>query len=296
MEEQTTEVVQPKNHEAAMVTREVKDVSMITVDQARAENFLNGLQDAINLVQECHEIVETSITKIDSKVREVEKFEDETITLFNNLVSSATDLKQAIDTNHNYDAFLEEKLNSSNLRSQVTLLEQQLQKEKTELTLILKNIDDTVTKKLGVIEAKAVSLVSADTSIEKTLCDFKTSIEDIVRKNVSEQSKKTEEIIDKLNANATEETEDVRTAAETQFKGIKADLEKEIKRYTERCQDNFDAVQEKTLDYLEFCKKETSKLIEKVPAVAENKITKKDILLYAVAGASIVCNILFILM
>ena len=62
------------------------------------------------------------------------------------------------------------------------------------------------------------------------------------------------------------------------------------------------AVLEAGIDYtdeaatLEFCKKETSKLIEKVPAVAENKITKKDILLYAVAGASIVCNILFILM
>ena len=60
-----------------------------------------------------------------------------------------------------------------------------------------------------------------------------------------------------------------------------------LKSYTEKCQQHLDILKKQSIDFLKQCKVENKKLIEKVPVVANSKLSKKDAIIYVLAGVSI---------
>ena len=60
-----------------------------------------------------------------------------------------------------------------------------------------------------------------------------------------------------------------------------------LKSYTEKCQQHLDTVKKQSIDFLKQCEVENKKLIEKVPAVANSKLSKKDVIIYVLAGVSV---------
>lgn len=257
-------------------------MDMVTIDRKKAENFLIALEECVGDVEEQKNLVDNLIK---TKNEELQRFQSETIEKFNILIQSTTELAEKIKAADSYENYLAEKLENANLSKSVTMLEQQLQKEKSELSSFIIKIENFITLKIGEIESKVNDLETINEMVENKLETFKKELQGEVRKTLEAADSKIDESSDSLI-----------NGARVQYEALKADCNSMIKSYTEKCQQHLDTIKKQSLDFLKQCEIENKKLIEKVPAVANKKISIKDILIFTVSGTAIIsvlCQLFF---
>lgn len=254
------------------------DTKMITVPQAEAEKFLIGLAETLEDVQDLKEITNSLIT---SKNSELEHFRDDTITKFNALIESTTDLKEKLDTAESYENYLEERVKNANLSAEVAALEKQLQKEKAEVSIFIQMMTKSMDTCTSEIHAKITELKSADEIIMNSIKEFKEETEKASTSYMNEAEKKIAEVSTTLLANSKNEYEILKTQS--------SDM---IKAYTEKCQAHLETIKKQSIDFLKQCAAENKKLIESVPGVKSKKLSVKDMIIYGMSVVAIASMIM----
>lgn len=246
---------------------------MVTIPQAESEKFLIALAETLDDVQDLKEIANSLIT---SKNIELEHFRDDTITKFNALIESTTDLKKKLDTAESYENYLEERVKNANLSAEVAALEIQLQKEKAEISIFIQMMTKSMDTCTSEIHAKITELKSADEIIKNSIKEFKDETEKASTNYMNEAEKKIAEVSTTLLANSKNEYEILKTQS--------SDM---IKAYTEKCQAHLETIKKQSIDFLKQCAAENKKLIESVPGVKSKKLSVKDMIIYGMSVASI---------
>lgn len=254
-------------------TEEKPDARMITIPQAEAEKFLIGLAETLDDVQDLKEVANSLIT---SKNSELEHFRDDTITKFNALIESTTDLKEKLDTAESYENYLEERVKNANLSAEVAALEKQLQKEKMEVSIFIQSMTRSMDTCTAEIHAKITELKSADEIIKDSIKEFKDETEKASTSYMNEAEKKIAEVSTTLLTNSKNE-----------YEILKAQSADMIKTYTEKCQAHLDTIKKQSIDFLKQCAAENKKLIESVPSVKNKKFSVKDMIIYGMSVAAI---------
>lgn len=252
---------------------EKQGAKMVTIPQAESEKFLIALAETLDDVQDLKEIANSLIT---SKNIELEHFRDDTITKFNALIESTTDLKKKLDTAESYENYLEERVKNANLSAEVAALEIQLQKEKAEISIFIQMMTKSMDTCTSEIHAKITELKSADEIIKNSIKEFKDETEKASTNYMNEAEKKIAEISTTLLANSKNEYEILKTQS--------SDM---IKAYTEKCQAHLETIKKQSIDFLKQCAAENKKLIESVPGVKSKKLSVKDMIIYGMSVAAI---------
>lgn len=252
---------------------EKQSTKMVTIPQAESEKFLIALAETLDDVQDLKEIANSLIT---SKNSELEHFRDDTITKFNALIESTTELKKKLDTAESYENYLEERVKNANLSAEVAALEMQLQKEKAEVSIFIQTMTRSMDTCTSEIHAKITELKSADEIIKNSIKDFKEETEKASTNYMNEAEKKIAEVSTTLLANSKNEYEILKTQS--------SDM---IKAYTEKCQAHLETVKKQSIDFLKQCAAENKKLIESVPGVKSKKLSVKDMIIYGMSVAAI---------
>lgn len=250
-----------------------KSPDMVTIDRTVAENFMIAIEECVGDIQEQKAIVDKLIN---DKRQDLMAFQRETIQKFNALIDATSGLKEKLKTTESYESYLEERINNANLQKEVGMLETLLNKEKAEFSQFLINTDNFLTTKIGTMEEKINELHSVDRVIKDNIDTFKEEIKAMF----AQQAGKVDTLI-------TESADQIRKVSDSNIKGMKAEANEMIKAYTEKCQENLQKVQQQSIDFLKQCSDQHKKLIEKVPSVAASKFSTKDIVIFAMAAASI---------
>lgn len=266
---QKTENQLDKNTKA----EEKPDARMITIPQAEAEKYLIALAETLDDVQDLKEVANSLIT---SKNSELEHFRDDTITKFNALIESTTELKEKLDTAESYENYLEERVKNANLSAEVAALEKQLQKEKMEVSIFIQTMTRTMDTCTAEIHAKITELKSADEIIKDSIKEFKDETEKASTSYLNEAEKKIAEVSTTLLTNSKNE-----------YEILKAQSSDMIKAYTEKCQAHLETIKKQSIDFLKQCAAENKKLIESVPGVKSKKLSVKDMIIYGMSVAAI---------
>lgn len=266
---QKTENQLDKNTKA----EEKPDARMITIPQAEAEKYLIALAETLDDVQDLKEVANSLIT---SKNSELEHFRDDTITKFNALIESTTELKEKLDTAESYENYLEERVKNANLSAEVAALEKQLQKEKMEVSIFIQTMTRTMDTCTAEIHAKITELKSADEIIKDSIKEFKDETEKASTSYLNEAEKKIAEVSTTLLANSKNE-----------YEILKAQSSDMIKAYTEKCQAHLETIKKQSIDFLKQCAAENKKLIESVPGVKSKKLSVKDMIIYGMSVVAI---------
>lgn len=266
---QKTENQLDKNTKA----EEKPDARMITIPQAEAEKYLIALAETLDDVQDLKEVANSLIT---SKNSELEHFRDDTITKFNALIESTTELKEKLDTAESYENYLEERVKNANLSAEVAALEKQLQKEKMEVSIFIQTMTRTMDTCTAEIHAKITELKSADEIIKDSIKEFKDETEKATTSYLNEAEKKIAEVSTTLLANSKNE-----------YEILKAQSSDMIKAYTEKCQAHLETIKKQSIDFLKQCAAENKKLIESVPGVKSKKLSVKDMIIYGMSVVAI---------
>ncbi|WP_288303249.1 hypothetical protein [uncultured Treponema sp.] len=262
---QKTENQLDKNTKA----EEKPDARMITIPQAEAEKYLIALAETLDDVQDLKEVANSLIT---SKNSELEHFRDDTITKFNALIESTTELKEKLDTAESYENYLEERVKNANLSAEVAALEKQLQKEKMEVSIFIQTMTRSMDTCTAEIHAKITELKSADEIIKDSIKEFKDETEKATTSYLNEAEKKIAEVSTTLLANSKNEYEILKTQS--------SDM---IKAYTEKCQAHLETIKKQSIDFLKQCAAENKKLVESVPSVKNRKLSVKDMIIYSLS-------------
>lgn len=252
---------------------EKQGAKMVTIPQAESEKFLIALAETLDDVQDLKEITNSLIT---SKNIELEHFRDDTITKFNALIESTTDLKKKLDTAESYENYLEERVKNANLSAEVAALEIQLQKEKAEISIFIQMMTKSMDTCTSEIHAKITELKSADEIIKNSIKEFKDETEKASTNYMNEAEKKIAEVSTTLLANSKNEYEILKTQS--------SDM---IKAYTEKCQAHLETIKKQSIDFLKQCAAENKKLIESVPGVKSKKLSVKDMIIYGMSVTAI---------
>lgn len=252
---------------------EKQSTKMVTIPQAESEKFLIALAETLDDVQDLKEIANSLIT---SKNSELEHFRDDTITKFNALIQSTSELKKKLDTAESYENYLEERIKNANLSGEVAALEMQLQKEKAEVSIFIQMMTKSMDTCTSEIHAKITELKSADEIIKNSIKDFKEETEKASTNYMNEAEKKIAEVSTTLLANSKNEYEILKTQS--------SDM---IKAYTEKCQAHLETIKKQSIDFLKQCAAENKKLIESVPGVKSKKLSVKNMIIYGMSVAAI---------
>ena len=248
-------------------------MNMVTIERTKAENFLIILEECIGDIEEQKNLIDKLIQ---SKNEELEGFQSQTISKFNALIEATSGLSEKIAATESYENYLAEQVRNANLSKEVAMLEQQLQKEKAEISKFIISTDNFITTRISDIESTVNELKSVNNIIEENIQKFKEEL-----KNESSKA------ITQAENQLTENSDALVKGASNQFKILREDCNTMLKSYTEKCQQHLDTVKKQSIDFLKQCEVENKKLIEKVPAVANSKFSKKDVIIYVLAGVSI---------
>ena len=248
-------------------------MNMVTIERTKAENFLIVLEECIGDIEEQKNLIDKLIQ---SKNEELEGFQSQTISKFNALIEATSGLSEKIAATESYENYLAEQVRNANLSKEVAMLEQQLQKEKAEISKFIISTDNFITTRISDIESTVNELKSVNNIIEENIQKFKEELK-------NESSKAIAQAENQL----TENSDALVKGASNQFKILREDCNTMLKSYTEKCQQHLDTVKKQSIDFLKQCEVENKKLIEKVPAVANSKFSKKDVIIYMLAGVSI---------
>jgi len=258
------------------ITKQINNTqkqNMVTIERTKAENFLIVLEECIGDIEEQKNLIDKLIQ---SKNEELEGFQSQTISKFNALIEATSDLSEKIAATESYENYLAEQVRNANLSKEVAMLEQQLQKEKAEISKFIISTDNFITTRISDIESTVNELKSVNNIIEENIQKFKEEL-----KNESSKA------ITQAENQLTENSDALVKGASNQFKILREDCNTMLKSYTEKCQQHLDTVKKQSIDFLKQCEVENKKLIEKVPAVANSKLSKKDVIIYVLAGVSI---------
>ena len=254
-------------------TAKENSMNMVTIERTKAENFLIVLEECIGDIEEQKNLIDKLIQ---SKNEELEGFQSQTISKFNALIEATSGLSEKIAATESYENYLAEQVRNANLSKEVAMLEQQLQKEKAEISKFIISTDNFITTRISDIESTVNELKSVNNIIEENIQKFKEELK-------NESSKAIAQAENQL----TENSDALVKGASNQFKILREDCNTMLKSYTEKCQQHLDTVKKQSIDFLKQCEVENKKLIEKVPAVANSKFSKKDVIIYVLAGVSI---------
>ena len=247
--------------------------SLITISKISAEKFMLAIEECVGDIEEQKALVDRLVQ---SKNEELQGFQSETIEKFNTLIDATRDLSEKIKATESYENYLQEQVKNADLSKQVAMLETQLQKEKAEFSSFLIKTDSFLSMKVGELSEKVSELKSADEVIETNIQRFKDELKAESTKYRADAERTIEEAADSF----------VKGAG-NQYESLKADCNEMLKSYTEKCQQHLDTIKKQSIDFLKQCEAENKKLIEKVPAVANAKFSKKDVIIYTLAGVSI---------
>lgn len=247
--------------------------SLITINKIAAEKFMLAIEECVGDIEEQKALVDRLVQ---SKNKELQGFQSETIEKFNTLIDATRDLSEKIKATESYENYLQEQVKNADLSKQVAMLETQLQKEKAEFSSFLIKTDSFLSMKVGELSEKVSELKSADEVIETNIQKFKDELKAESTKYTANAERTIEEAADSF----------VKGAG-NQYESLKADCNAMLKSYTEKCQQHLDTIKKQSIDFLKQCEAENKKLIEKVPAVANAKFSKKDVIIYTLAGVSI---------
>ena len=248
-------------------------MNMVTIERTKAENFLIVLEECIGDIEEQKNLIDKLIQ---SKNEELEGFQSQTISKFNALIEATSGLSEKIAATESYENYLAEQVRNANLSKEVAMLEQQLQKEKAEISKFIISTDNFITTRISDIESTVNELKSVNNIIEENIQKFKEELK-------NESSKAIAQAENQL----TENSDALVKGASNQFKILREDCNTMLKSYTEKCQQHLDTVKKQSIDFLKQCEVENKKLIEKVPAVANSKFSKKDVIIYVLAAVSV---------
>ena len=187
-----------------------------------------------------------------------------------------TDLAEKIKATESYENFLQEKVENANLSKSVAMLEQQLQKEKAEITSFIIKTDNFITVKIGEIQTIVNDLKTVDEMVEHSIQKFKDELQTEAKKYFADADKIMNETSDSFV-----------NGAQTQYNSLKAECNAMLKSYTEKWQQHLETLKKQSVDFLKQCEAENKKLIEKVPAVANKKFSIKDAIIVTLAIAAI---------
>lgn len=260
---------------------EKPEPKMITIDRVKAENFMLAIEQCVGDIKEQRALVDLLL---ESKNKELQKFQDDTIIKFNALIDATVNLKEKISATAGYEEYLMQRVENGRLTQEVALLQQQLEKEKAEISLFIRDITNTVTLRLTEMDSRVKELKTVDEIVEKDIAAFMEKIQDSTKK-----------ITDTADKQLTEISGEMQKSAKGEYAALKAQCVQFFTEYTDQCQKNLDAVKKQSLDFLKQCQNENKKLIEKVPVTNQNKISKKDTIILAVAGVSIIFNAIGVL-
>lgn len=249
------------------------NANMITIDRTKAEQFLIAIEECVGDIEEQKSLVDNLIK---SKNEELQGFQSETIEKFNAIIQAMTDLAEKIKATESYENFLQEKVENANLSKSVAMLEQQLQKEKAEITSFIIKTDNFITVKIGEIQTIVNDLKTVDEMVEHSIQKFKDELQTEAKKYFADADKIMNETSDSFV-----------NGAQTQYNSLKAECNAMIKSYTEKCQQHLETLKKQSVDFLKQCEAENKKLIEKVPAVANKKFSIKDAIIVTLAIAAI---------
>ncbi len=251
--------------------------NMVTIDRTKAEQFLLILEESIGDIEEQKALVDSLIR---SKNEELQSFQTETIEKFNSLIQATKELSEKIKATESYENYLAEKLENANLSKSVTMLEQQLQKEKAEISSFIIKTDNFITLKINEILDTVSDLKTINEMVENQIQKFKEELQAESKKSIANADNQLEEA-----------SKSLVNGANVQYESLKAECNAMIKSYTEKCQQHLETVKKQSIDFLKQCEVENKKLIEKVPAVADRKISKKDVIIYILAVVAITSSI-----
>ena len=262
------------------------NANMVTIDRTKAEQFLIAIEECVGDIEEQKSLVDNLIK---SKNEELQGFQSETIEKFNAIIQAMTDLAEKIKATESYENFLQEKVENANLSKSVAMLEQQLQKEKAEITSFIIKTDNFITVKIGEIQTIVNDLKTVDEMVEHSIQKFKDELQTEAKKYFADADKIMNETSDSFV-----------NGAQTQYNSLKAECNAMIKctcnssnsnamikSYTEKCQQHLETLKKQSVDFLKQCEAENKKLIEKVPAVANKKFSIKDAIIVVLAVAAI---------
>lgn len=249
------------------------NANMVTIDRTKAEQFLIAIEECVGDIEEQKSLVDNLIK---SKNEELQGFQSETIEKFNAIIQAMTDLAEKIKATESYENFLQEKVENANLSKSVAMLEQQLQKEKAEITSFIIKTDNFITVKIGEIQTIVNDLKTVDEMVEHSIQKFKDELQTEAKKYFADADKIMNETSDSFV-----------NGAQTQYNSLKAECNAMIKSYTEKCQQHLETLKKQSVDFLKQCEAENKKLIEKVPAVANKKFSIKDAIIVTLAIAAI---------
>lgn len=249
------------------------NANMVTIDRTKAEQFLIAIEECVGDIEEQKSLVDNLIK---SKNEELQGFQSETIEKFNAIIQAMTDLAEKIKATESYENFLQEKVENANLSKSVAMLEQQLQKEKAEITSFIIKTDNFITVKIGEIQTIVNDLKTVDEMVEHSIQKFKDELQTEAKKYFADADKIMNETSDSFV-----------NGAQTQYNSLKAECNAMIKSYTEKCQQHLETLKKQSVDFLKQCEAENKKLIEKVPAVANKKFSIKDAIIVTLTIAAI---------
>ena len=249
------------------------NANMVTIDRTKAEQFLIAIEECVGDIEEQKSLVDNLIK---SKNEELQGFQSETIEKFNAIIQAMTDLAEKIKATESYENFLQEKVENANLSKSVAMLEQQLQKEKAEITSFIIKTDNFITVKIGEIQTIVNDLKTVDEMVEHSIQKFKDELQTEAKKYFADADKIMNETSDSFV-----------NGAQTQYNSLKAECNAMIKSYTEKCQQHLETLKKQSVDFLKQCEAENKKLIEKVPAVANKKFSIKDAIIVTLAIVAI---------
>ena len=277
------------NTEKPVQKNEKISENIVTVSQATAENFIMSLQDSINEIEEFKEYVST---KLNNKFSELERFENETINLFNSLLDSTKELSTKITTKESYSDYLEEQIKNKDLSKQVILLQQCLNKEKAEVSIFVQEISETINTAVINIENKISELRNVNDIIEENVKKieekFSSNYESITKKTIEQL----EEFENKHDQSIMDLSKKLLDASSNNENTFKAKCEELITKYTEKCQSHLNTLQETSISFLTQCKTQNENLVKQIPSIeVKNSVSKKDKILFITAVVSIACSL-----
>ncbi len=276
------------------------DCTMLTISQVQAKEFMFQLSECIIDIQNqklfIQDAFEQRRIEENAAVQQVkaermliksdtEAFKNETMSKFNALLDATKGIKDKFDLAENYENYLETKLENMKLGSDVTALERQLQKERTEVSNFISEMTTTIKLGLERITDTVDDLKSADEIIEKNIDRFTGEI--------TERNKVYE---DKLDNRLSEITESIRNAVDNQIGALKKATEDTMQNLINTSNEYLSDVKTESINFLKECDSENKSIIKKIPSVKDkSSLSKKDMLLIFVSAIAIVCSVIAII-
>ena len=253
--------------------------------QVKTEQFQLMNETLDRLVEELttlEAIKDTFNQVIASSANKDEKFKKEFIQYFN-VFSERTDrLLEKTTEEFNYSLYLQEKVNNKELSSQVTMLQQQLDKEKTTLDLAVKNLEETASR---LVERQ-----------EKEFTVFQDKLEEL-RSVVDDRIRSYNDIDDKLETSLNDFRKSNVDEINRTVQDIKVFTEKQHtdtnKSLVETTQKAFGEIKDNCVSFLRECSKEAAKAAKH--AVNGGKLGGKDIIVIILCGLLIITQLLNIM-